>query len=85
MGPDGTEIDLRLDDEGDNWITVKGNDDATVEANAQLVGAAPSLQALLDEAVELMRDAPLRVRGRESYAWVSMHDAWLKKVEENRG
>lgn len=37
------EIDLRLDDRGKNWVTIKGEKDEVVEANAALVGAAPEL------------------------------------------
>jgi len=35
------EIDLRLDEHGENWVTVKGDKDSVVEANARLIAAAP--------------------------------------------
>ena len=36
MGPEGVEIDLR-DETGENWISIKGDSDKTVEKIAKVV------------------------------------------------
>lgn len=47
MGGGHLEIDLRLDAEGENWVTVKGDNDAVVEANSRVIGVAPDMLAAL--------------------------------------
>jgi len=50
MSPDHLEIDLRLDDKGENWITIKGDKDKVVEANAEFIVRAVNSHEELVEA-----------------------------------
>lgn len=56
MAPGNAEIDIRCDDEGRTWITIKGDNNEDVESIAALVESAPDLQQQLDEALEALRD-----------------------------
>jgi len=51
MAPDRLEIDLRLDNDGVNWISVKGDRHSAVEANARLAALTHELLPLVEALV----------------------------------
>jgi len=62
VGPNQFEIDIQLDESGDNWITVKG---PNAEANYRLTVAAPDLLEALKEIIKYENKKPINKRDYE--------------------